>query len=390
MPLPPGAGCQDDTVRILIVGAGLYGAVCAHELTKAGHTCRIIEKRNHIGGNVFTRFDEAAQCHEHVYGAHIFHTNNDRIWNYVNQFATFNHYVNRVKVRSNEQIFSFPINLFTLYQIYGVTTPAQAEAQLAQVRVPFENPANMEEFCLSAIGPELYQTFIEGYTTKQWGRHPRNLPADIVKRLPIRMTYDDNYFNDRYQGIPIGGYTAMVEKMIGAVPVETGVDFLADKAYWADQADLVIYTGSIDAYFDYALGTLEYRSLRFEREVLPIRDFQGNAVVNYTDATVPFTRILEHKHFDMNFSGDSTVITREYPLQWHKGIEEYYPINDARNNTLFKAYRAEANTLSGKIHFGGRLGEYVYYDMHQVIGSALAFLERLHKSPRGGGTLADA
>jgi UDP-galactopyranose mutase len=371
-------------VRILIVGAGLYGAVCAHELTKAGHDCRILEKRDHIGGNVFTRYNDAAQCHEHVYGAHIFHTNNARIWNYVNQFAAFNHYVNRVKVRLKDQIYSFPINLFTLYQIFGVTTPAEAEQRLSQERIGCENPENMEEFCLSAIGQTLYQTFMEGYTCKQWGRHPRDLPVNIVKRLPVRLTHDDNYFDDRFQGVPIGGYTAMVEKMIGDVPVELGVDFLANKDRW--EADLIIYSGPIDAYFGYEFGTLEYRALRFEREILPIKDFQGNAVINYGDPDVPFTRIIEHKHFDMNFSANNTIITREYPLQWQRGMTEYYPINDATNNTLYKVYRAEAQKLDGKVHFGGRLGEYAYYDMHQVIGSALAFTERLTKTkvtPKG-------
>ena len=363
-------------MQILIVGAGLYGAVCARELTAAGHDCRIIEKRDHIGGNVFTRFDEQAQCHEHVYGAHIFHTSNERIWNYVNQFATFNHYVNRVKVRLGDRLLSFPINLFTLHQLFGVTSPAEAEAVLESQRVPCDAPSNMEEFCLATIGRTLYETFIEGYTTKQWGRHPRDLPADIVKRLPVRMTHDDNYFNDRFQGIPVGGYTAMIEKMIGDVPVELGVDFLAERERWEAGADLVIYTGPIDAYFGYSLGVLEYRSLRFEREVLPVRDFQGSAVINYSAADVPFTRILEHKHFDMNLAADHTVITREYPAQWEPGMTEYYPVNDDRNGALYKAYRAEADKLGGRVHFGGRLGEYVYYDMHQVIGSALAFVNR--------------
>lgn len=363
-------------MRITIVGAGLYGAVCAQELRRAGHECRVIEKRDHIAGNVFTRWHEQAKCHEHVYGAHIFHTSSDRIWAYVNRFARFNHYVNRVKVRKENQIFSFPINLFTLYQIFGVTTPDEAVAALAAQRVPCAAPANMEEFCLSEIGPSLYRTFIEGYTTKQWGRHPRELPADIVKRLPIRTTFDDNYFNDRYQGIPIGGYTAMVEAMLDGVPVETGVDFLANREALMAQADLVIYTGPIDAWFDYAHGHLEYRTLRFEREVLAQRDFQGNAVINYTDAAVPFTRILEHKHFDMDLSGDHTLIAREYPAEWSPGQEAFYPINDAKNAETYATYREAAKALSGKVHFGGRLGEYRYYDMHQVIGAALAWLGR--------------
>ena len=363
-------------MRIVIIGAGLYGAVCAQELRRAGHDCRVIEKRDHIAGNVFTRWHEGARCHEHVYGAHIFHTSSDDIWRYVNRFASFNNYVNRVKVRSGEALFSFPINLFTLYQVFGTTTPEAARAAIAADRIACAEPRNMEEFCLSEIGPRLYRTFIEGYSCKQWGRHPRDLPADIVKRLPIRMTFDDNYFNDRYQGIPIGGYTAMVAAMLEGVPVETGVDALADRERWQESADLVIYTGPIDAWFDHAHGHLEYRSLRFEREVLPLRDFQGAAVVNYPDAAVPFTRILEHKHFDMNLTSDQTLIAREYPVEWKPGDEPFYPINDARNAAVFATYRAAAKALDGRVHFGGRLGEYRYYDMHQVIGAALAWLRR--------------
>lgn len=363
-------------MRVTIVGAGLYGAVCAHELRQAGHDCRVIEKRDHIAGNVFTRWNEPAQCHEHVYGAHIFHTSSDRIWNYVNRFTRFNHFVNRVKARSGDGLYSFPINLFTLHQVFGVMTPAQAEEVMAAERIPCAEPRNMEEFCLSQIGPTLYRMFVEGYTTKQWDRHPRDLPADIIKRLPVRMTFDDNYFNDRYQGIPIGGYTAMVEAMLDGVPVETGVDFLAGRERLSRDADLVIYTGPIDAWFDYAHGHLEYRTLRFERELLPVADFQGNAVINYNDRDVPYTRILEHKHFDLSLSGDHTLISREYPSEWRPGDEPFYPINDARNTAVHAAYRKAAQDLQGKVHFGGRLAEYRYYDMHQVIGAALAWLDK--------------
>lgn len=368
-------------MRITIVGAGLYGAVCAQELRRAGHDCHVVEKRDHIAGNVYTRWDDAAQCHEHVYGAHIFHTSSVRIWDYVNRFTAFNHYVNRVKARSQDRIYPLPINLMTLYMVFGARTPAEAEAAMAAERMPCSDPQTMEEFCLAEIGPTLYRLFIEGYTTKQWGRHPRDLPASIIKRLPIRTTFDDNYFNDRFQGIPVGGYTAMVEAMLEGVPVETGVDYLARTGREDDKADLVIFTGPIDAWFGYSHGNLEYRTLRFERELLPVRDFQGNAVVNFVDADVPYTRILEHKHFDLSQKGDSTLITREYPAEWLPGNEPYYPINDARNAAIYARYRAAAEAQKGRVHFGGRLAEYRYLDMHQVIGAALAWLTRSGLAP---------
>ena len=364
-------------MRVLIVGAGLYGSVCAHELTQGGHTCKVLEKRNHVGGNIFTRYVAEADCHEHVYGAHIFHTSSERIWNYIRRFAQFNHYVNRVKVSHQDRIYSFPINLFTLYQIFGVRTPEEARARLLAECVPNAAPANMEEYCLSVIGPRLYRIFIEGYTEKQWGRHPRELPADVIKRLPLRLTFDDNYFNDRYQGIPIGGYTAIIERLLDGTSVETGIDFLVEREALMSGYDLVIYTGAIDAFFDYRFGVLEYRSLRFERELVPVRDFQGNAVVNYTEATVPWTRILEHKHFDLSLKAESTLITREYPTAWKKGDIEYYPVRNPPNEALYRRYREEADKLTDRVHFGGRLGEYQYYDMHQIIGAALSLCKKL-------------
>jgi UDP-galactopyranose mutase len=363
-------------MKILIVGAGLFGAVCAHELSKAGHSCVVIDKRNHIGGNVYTKYNPEADCHEHVYGAHIFHTNSKKIWEYINQFASFNHFVNRVKVINDGRLYSFPINLFTLYQVFGVTTPQSAKLILEKELIPNPNPANMEEYCLSAIGPTLYHLFIEGYTEKQWGRHPRDMPADVIKRLPVRMTFDDNYFTDQYQGIPIGGYTAIIEKMLASSTVELGIDFLQQRNKYLNQFDHIIYTGPIDTFFDYQFGPLEYRSLRFEKELLPINDFQGNAVVNYTQADIPWTRILEHKHFDLSLKANNTLITREYPAAWKPGDIEYYPVNDSKNNETYKKYRELADQLAPKIHFGGRLGEYRYYDMHQVIGSALVYCER--------------
>lgn len=361
--------------KILVVGAGLFGAVCAHELARRGHDVRIIEAREHIGGNCYTRYHPGAACHEHVYGAHIFHTNAPRIWEYVNRFATFNTYVNRVKVRHGEALYSFPINLFTLYQVFGVKTPEEARARLAAEREPIADPANLEEYCVSLVGRRLYELFIEGYTAKQWNLHPRELPADIIKRIPIRLNFDDNYFNDRYQGIPIGGYTAIFEQLLDGIPVELGIDFNADRDYWLARADFVIYTGSLDSFFDYADGPLDYRSLRFARELLDVPDFQGNAVVNYTERAVPFTRIIEHKHFDLATGGDKTLITREYPDDWAPGKIPYYPVHTANTLARFERYRARAQSL-GNVHFGGRLGEFRYYDMHQVIGAALAWLDK--------------
>ncbi len=361
------------SLRILVVGAGLYGSVCAQELGRAGHECHVIERRDHIAGNIFTRYVAEADCHQHVYGAHIFHTSNQTIWDYVNRFASFNHYVNRVKVRCDDRIFSFPINLFTIHQLFGSVDPQQAREAIEADRVPYERPANMEEFCLTTIGRKLYAQFIEGYTTKQWGRHPRDLPADIVKRLPVRYNFDDNYFSDRFQGIPTGGYTALVEAMLEGSTVELGVDFFARRADYLDRYDLIIFSGAIDEFFDFADGVLAYRSLRFEHELLPVADYQGNAVVNYTSASVPYTRILEHKHFDMRYSTDKTLITREYPDDWELGKTRYYPINDVPNTALYQRYRARAETLAGKVKFGGRLGAYQYYDMHQVVGAALKY-----------------
>jgi UDP-galactopyranose mutase len=363
--------------RILVVGAGLFGAVCARELTDAGCEVVVIEQRDHIGGNCYTRYVEEADCHEHVYGAHIFHTSDERLWAYVRRFAEFNHYVNRVKVNWRDQIYSFPVNLFTLYQLWGVTTPAQAQERLARERVPIAHPANLEEWCLSQVGPQVYERFVRGYTMKQWQRDPRELPASLIRRLPLRLTYDDNYFNDRFQGIPIGGYTALFERLLAGVPVHTGVDFLPEREHALQRYDHIVYTGPIDAFFGYRLGPLAYRSLRFERELLDLPDFQGNAVVNYTDEAVPWTRILEHKHFDLSSRGARTLITREYPADWAPGQTPFYPLGTPESQARYTAYRALADGLSEQVTFGGRLGEYRYYDMHQVIASALQCVRRL-------------
>lgn len=364
-------------MNILIVGAGLYGAVCAERLTSFGHQCTVMEKRNHIAGNIYTKLNVETGIQEHVYGAHIFHTNSEKIWNYINQFATFNNYVNRVKVNYKEKLYSFPINLFTLYQVFDVQTPDEAKKKINEELVKIESPSNVEDYCLSTIGPTLYHLFIEGYTQKQWNKHPKELPVDIIKRLPLRFTHDDNYYNSQYQGIPIGGYTSIIEKMLNNSKVILGVDFLKEKNNLVDKYDLVIYTGSIDAYFDYKFGELEYRSVRFETEVLDKQDYQGNAVINYTDINVPFTRIIEHKHFEMNLKSNKTLISREYPDNYVRGQIEYYPINDSKNNLLFDRYQKESIKLKDKVHFGGRLAEYKYYDMHQVIGSALSFCKKI-------------
>jgi UDP-galactopyranose mutase len=363
--------------RVLVVGAGLFGAVCARELTDAGVDITVYEQRSHIGGNCYTRYVEEADCHEHVYGAHIFHTSDARIWSYINRFADFNHYVNRVKVSWRDELYSFPINLMTLYQLWGVRTPQQAQARLAQEREPIAAPANLEEWCLSQVGRTLYERFVRGYTAKQWQRDPRDLPASLIRRLPIRLNFDDNYFNDRFQGIPIGGYTALFERLLDGIRVHTGTDFLPEREQALRRFDHVIYTGPIDAFFDHRLGTLAYRSLRFESELLDMPDFQGNAVVNYTEADVPYTRILEHKHFDMSTRAARTLITREYPTEWTPGMTPFYPVATADNQARYKRYRALADDLDGQVTFGGRLGEYQYYDMHQVVGAALACSRKL-------------
>ena len=367
--------------RFLIVGAGFFGSVCARELTDAGHACTVIDQRDHIGGNAFTRFDEASGSHEHVYGAHIFHTNSEPIWRYVNRFAQFNNFVNRVKVQHEGRLYSFPINLLTLHQIWGVITPQQARDKLDAVRHRIESPANLEEWCLSQIGTELYERFVRGYTTKQWQCDPRDLPASLIRRLPVRLNFDDNYFEDRFQGIPVGGYTALFERLLEGIPVELGVDFLSDRDILMNQFDRIIYTGAIDAFFDYCYGPLDYRSLRFEREHIQRSDYQGTAVVNHTEAQVPYTRILEHKHFDMNYGKDVTLITREYPADWAPGQPAFYPHATPRSQERLARYRALAEELGNRVIFGGRLGEYRYYDMHQVIGAALATVRQVLTLP---------
>ena len=354
----------------LIVGAGLYGAVFAQKAMEAGKTCLVLEKRDHIAGNIYTEAVEGIQVHR--YGAHIFHTNNDDVWNYVNRFATFNRYTNSPVANYKGEIYNMPFNMNTFNKMWGVITPAQAQAEIERQRAAHyvAEPKNLEEQAINLVGTDIYEKLVKHYTEKQWGRPCTELPAFIIKRLPVRFVYDNNYFNALYQGIPVGGYTAMVEKMLEGAEVKLGVDYLADKAAWDAVADKVVYTGPIDAYFGYKLGALAYRSVRFETETLDMENYQGNAVVNYTDSETPYTRIIEHKHFEFG-TQPKTVISREYSAEWKVGDEPYYPVNDEANGALYARYKALADEEKG-VRFGGRLGEYRYYDMDKVIESALA------------------
>lgn len=362
----------------LIVGTGLFGAVFANEMKKAGKKCLCIDKRSHLGGNIYTKEENGIQVHK--YGAHIFHTSDRHVWDYVNRFAEFNHYINSPVAVYGDELYNLPFNMNTFSKMWGIKTPEEAkriiERQRAQAAQSISEPANLEEQALSLVGRDVYEKLVKGYTEKQWGRSCAELPAFIIRRLPVRFTYDNNYFTDRYQGIPIGGYTQIVEKLLEGTPVKLGVtyrEFVAGKC-GEDSFDKVLYTGMIDEYFDYCLGELQYRSLRFEEELLEECDnYQGNAVVNYTAREVPYTRIIEHKHFEFG-TQPCTVITREYPAVWERGDEPYYPINDERNSQLYERYvqlaAAEKNVL-----FGGRLGQYKYYDMDKVIAEALKMAE---------------
>jgi len=350
----------------LIVGCGLFGATFANQAKQKGKKCLIIDSRDHIAGNCYTENKENINIHK--YGPHIFHTNNEEIWNYINKFAKFNTFTNRPKVNFKNKIYSFPINLFTIYQLWGINSPIEAQTKLDQVKIKIENPQNLEEWILSQVGEEIYYTFIYGYTKKQWGTEPKNLPTFIIKRLPIRLNYDDNYYFDKYQGIPIGGYTQMIENMVEGVDVLTNEDYFKRRDYWNNKAKTLVFTGKIDEFYNYKYGELEYRSLRFEIEKYNRKDYQGIAQMNFTDENVPFTRIIEHKHFEFG-EQDYTYITKEYPDVWDKNKIPYYPINNDKNNEIFKKYK-ELDTSTNLI-FGGRLAEYKYYDMHQIIGSAI-------------------
>ncbi|CEX89936.1 UDP-galactopyranose mutase [Streptococcus pneumoniae] len=355
----------------LVVGAGLFGAVFAHEAALKGKKVKVIEKRNHIAGNIYTREQEGIQVHQ--YGAHIFHTSDKEIWEYVNQFAEFNRYTNSPVANYKGEIYNLPFNMNTFNKLWGVVTPAEAQAKIDEQRAILngKTPENLEEQAISLVGTDIYEKLIKDYTEKQWGKPTTELPAFIIRRLPVRLTYDNNYFNDTYQGIPIGGYTQIVEKMLDHenIDVETNVDFFVNKEQYLKDFPKIVFTGMIDEFFDYKLGELEYRSLRFENETLDMENYQGNAVVNYTDAETPYTRIIEHKHFEFG-SQAKTIITKEHSKTWEKGDEPYYPVNNDRNNHLYKSYKKLADE-QGNVIFGGRLGHYRYYDMHQVIGAAL-------------------
>jgi len=364
----------------LVVGAGLFGATAARELTDAGKKVLVVERREHIAGNVYTESVEGIQVHR--YGAHIFHTNSERAWRYVNRFAEFNRFTNSPVANFRGKLYSLPFNMYTFNQMWGVVTPEEAEAEIDRQRKEITGePANLEEQAIRLVGRDLYEALIRGYTEKQWGRPCRELPAFIIRRIPVRFTFDNNYFNARFQGIPVGGYTRMVERMLEGIEVRLNCDYLENRAELEQTAKKIIYTGPLDAYFRYALGPLEYRSVRFETEVLDKPNFQGNAVVNYTDAETPWTRIIEHKWFEPETAGDrdKTVISREFSWEWKPGEEPFYPVNDEKNAALYSRY-AEMAKKEQKVFMGGRLGSYRYYDMDQVVEAALDAAEALKEA----------
>ncbi len=357
----------------IIVGSGLFGAVTAYELSKRGYKCLVLEKRNHIGGNVYT--EKIEEINVHKYGAHIFHTSDKEIWDYVNQFADFNNYVNSPIAIYKDELYNLPFNMNTFSKLFHIKTPKEAKEIIEKEKKEsfVENPKNLEEQAKNLVGKTIYEKLIKGYTEKQWGKKCDELPAFIIKRLPVRFIYDNNYFNDRYQGIPIGGYTPIIEKMLENVDVLLNTDFLKEKEKYMQMGEKIIFTGPIDAFYNYCFGPLEYRSVRFENEILDMENYQGNAVVNYTDFDIPYTRIIEHKHFEFT-NCPKTIISKEYSSKWKLGDEPYYPVNDEKNSALYKKYHdlAEKET---RVYFGGRLGQYKYFDMHNVIRSALDYIK---------------
>lgn len=358
----------------LIVGAGLSGSVFAYEAAQRGKKVKVIDKRDHIGGNIYCELVEGIKVHK--YGAHIFHTSHKRIWDYINQFTEFNHYVNSPLANYQGKLYHLPFNMNTFYALWGTKTPQEVKEKIGEQTQHLQNiePRNLEEQALKLIGKDVYEILIKGYTEKQWGCSATDLPPFIIKRLPVRFTFDNNYFNDRYQGIPEQGYNVIIEKMLEGIEVELNEDFFEKRLYWEAQAQKVVFTGMIDQYFDYKHGELDYRGLRFEHEVLAMDNYQGNAVVNYTEREVPYTRIIEHKHFEFGYQA-KTVITKEYPVDWQKGDEPYYPINNAGNNAIFDKYAKEAEAIKDRVIFCGRLADYKYYDMDKVIKRTLEIVD---------------
>lgn len=361
----------------LIVGSGLFGSVFAREMTNIGKRCLVIDKRSHIGGNIYC--EEIEGINVHKYGPHIFHTNSKEIWNYVNSFVEFNRFIYSPLANYNGKLFNLPFNMNTFYQLWNIENPANAAKKIQDqiLKSGINYPTNLEQQAISMVGTDIYEAFIKGYTEKQWGRKATELPISIIKRLPVRFTYDNNYFNDKYQGIPVGGYNKLIDQLLEGIEVKTGIDFFENRKELSKLADRIVYTGKLDEYFDYKFGYLQYRSLRFENEYIPIENYQGTAVINYTQSNIPYTRVIEHKHFEFG-KQSGTVVTKEYPEEWKPGLEAYYPINDIFNTKKLQLYinlvKKEDKTI-----FGGRLAEYKYYDMHQVIGSALAKTKSLKK-----------
>jgi UDP-galactopyranose mutase len=357
----------------LIVGSGFFGSICAYELTKKGYKCLILEKRNHIGGNCYTSNRDGIQVHD--YGPHIFHTSNEEVWRWINQFVSFNNFSLRPVANYKGEIYSLPFNMWTFSKLWNITHPNQAKLEIERQSRHIKNPQNLEEQAIKLVGVDVYEKLIKGYTTKQWGKNPKELPKEIIKRLPVRFNYDNNYFNDKYQGIPIGGYTQIFEKILTGIEVKLGIDYLKDKEYWNNQSDKIIYTGPIDSYFNYQFGELEYKTTKFQHKKLETDNFQGIAMMNYTDIEIPYTRCIEHKHFEFG-NQPYTWITHEYPTEYKATTTEpYYPVNDTENNIKYQQYKQLANQEKNII-FGGRLAEYRYYDMHQVIESALKVIKK--------------
>ena len=362
----------------LIVGSGLYGSICAYELNKSGYKCLVIDKRNHVGGNIYTEKVEGINIHK--YGAHIFHTSNKEVWDYINQFSEFNNYINQPVARYKNELYNLPFNMNTFTKMWDdVFSPADAFKKIEEEKQTYhiDEPKNLEEQAINLVGLTIYEKLIKGYTAKQWGRPCTDLPPFIIKRLPVRFTFDNNYFNDRYQGIPIGGYTKIIEKMLEGIEVRLNCDFFENRPQLESICKNIIYTGPIDQFFNYKYGALEYRTVRFESEVLNTPNYQGNAVVNYTEYEIPYTRIIEHKHFEFDTESAKTVISKEYPTAWKLGDEPYYPVNNDKNNSLYLRYKEDADKLKN-IYFGGRLGLYKYLDMDKVVISALGFLSSIN------------